>query len=318
MNSCLTGASGYIGSMLARRLQQSCTGLRLVSRRVLPTQCGVQNFQADLADEASSLHGIFEDIDVMLHCAGEIRQPSLMQALHVGGMQRLLDEAQAHFLRTGRALHWVQLSSVGAYGPGLDVAEMPRQITEDSPCAPVGTYEISKTLADQLLIDFAATQPLLSYTILRPSIVIGSDMPNQSVRSLIRFISKGWFFYIGSTPSVATYIHVDDVVEALLVCATKAQARGQIFNLSNDCLLADIVAAVARHHGRQPPALRVPQWPLRLAVRLFGSWFKLPLSLERIDAMVRRTRYPNQKILHRLGFSPRHAIPATMVSLFDD
>ena len=254
----------------------------------------------------------------MLHCAGEIRQPSLMHALHVDGMQRLLDEAQAHFLRTGRRLHWVQLSSVGAYGPAPGRADLPRQITEDSPSAPVGVYEVSKTQADQLLIDFAASQPLLSYTILRPSIVIGSDMPNQSVRSLIRSIRQGWFFYIGTTPAVATYIHVDDVVEALLLCVTEAAARGQIFNLSNDCLLTDIVVAIARHHGRQPPTLHVPQWPLRLALRLFGSWLKLPLSLSRIDAMVRRTHYPHQKILRQLGFLPRHVIPATMVSLFDD
>ena len=318
MNICLTGGTGFIGSMLCTRLQHSGAGVRIVSRRALPERSGMRLFQADLTDPASSLHGLFDDVDVMLHCAGEIREPALMQALHVTGLQRLLAEAQAHFLRTGRPLHWVQLSSVGAYGPASESADTPRQITESSPTAAVGIYEVSKTRADQLLIDFAASQPLLSITILRPSIVISRDMPNQSVRSLVRFIKKGWFFYIGTAATVATYIHVDDVVEALVLCATEVGARGEIFNISNDCLLSEIVVAVAREQGRRPPTLHLPAWPLRLAVRLLGSLIPMPLSLERIDALVRRTRYPNQKILQKLGFSPRHAIPAAVVSLFDD
>lgn len=318
MNICLTGATGYIGSMLAGHLQRSGALLRMVSRRALPVSVGTDCFQADLADPASSLEGIFDDVDVMLHCAGEVREQQLMLALHVGGMQHLLDQLRQHFARTGRPLHWVQLSSVGAYGPPPGRADMPREITEDSPSAAAGVYEVSKTLADQLLIDFAATEPLLSYTILRPSIVIGRDMPNQSVRSLIEVVRKGWFFYIGTGSAVATYVHVDDVVAALLLCAKEPAARGQIFNLSNDCLLSDIVEAIARAHGLPPPVLHLPQWLLRLVVRIFGRLIKLPLSLDRIDAMVKRTRYPIRKIVDTLGFSPRHNIPLAMVSLFDD
>lgn len=61
------------------------------------------------------------------------------------------------------------------------------------------------------------------------------------------------FFLCGAPGSVSTYVHVDDVVEALLLCAFEERAKNQIFNISNDCTQESLVEAMAGLQGVSPP-----------------------------------------------------------------
>lgn len=314
--TCITGGAGFIGQALVQRLQQNGVQLRLLSRK---TQIDEANyFIADLTDSAVSLTGFFDEANVIYHCAGELENKSIMRSLHVDGTAKLLQAAKSHINKTQQPLHWVQLSSVGAYGAPKGKADTEREVVETTPTAPEGEYEVTKTLADEMVIQFARTEPLFTYTILRPSIVIGKRMTNQSVRSLINIIKKKRFFYIGSKLTMATYIHVDDVADALVLCGSDARARGHVFNLSNDCLLSEIVDAVAKKAGITSPTLCIPEKPIRLLAKFFSLMGKTALTQSRIDALMKRTRYPNKKIKELLGFSPRHFIPGTMATLFDN
>ena len=117
---------------------------------------------------------------------------------------------------------------------------------------------------------------------------------------------------------MATYVHVNDVVDALILCGTDSKARGQVFNLSNDCALSEIVSAVANASGFKPSNLCIPEIPLRMLVKLLSLVVLTPLTQERIDALVRRTYYPSTKIKEMLGFMPKHAIPNAVLSLLDE
>jgi nucleoside-diphosphate-sugar epimerase len=318
MNVCITGGTGYIGHLLAMRLRGAGAEIRVLTRKKICTDSGIDYFTADLSDQSCSLRGFFNDADVVFHCAGEINNPAAMRSIHVQGTGALLGTLREHIANTKKAIHWVQLSSVGAYGPPHDRANSVREVFEETPTAPIGEYEITKTISDKLVMDFAKTEPLFTYSILRPSIVVGENMTNQSVRSLVRIIRKRLFFYIGSEPAVATYIHIDDVVDALILCANDSRAKGQIFNLSNDCMLSDIVDAVSLKAGVNPPKLHVPERAIRIFVKFISLFVRLPLTPDRIDAMVKRTRYPNQKIKAILGFAPRHSIPETIAMMFHE
>lgn len=314
---CVTGGAGFIGQRLVERLEAQGAALNILTRKPHQDTAQRRHVIADLADSACKLTGLLDGVDVIYHCAGEIKNPALMHALHVDGTARLLEAVRLQLAATGKPIHWVQLSSVGAYGPPPGAASEERQVTEASPSAPVGEYEVTKTLADELVIDFAANHDLFSYSILRPSNVVGANMTNQSARALVQMIRKRMFFYIGSRSAIATYIHVDDVVAALVLCATAARARGEVFNLSNDCPLAEIVDAVSRAANQSAPALCVPEGALRLAVRLLSAIPGMPLTQERIDALVRRTRYPTGKIESLLGFKPEYSIPPTITAMFE-
>lgn len=318
MKICVTGAGGFIGKALVGQLTAQGRIINLLTRVEKSSTVDKNYFVANLLDENASLDAFLGDASVIYHCAGEIKNVSLMHGLHVDGTRRLLAAVRAKIKATKQGVHWVQLSSVGAYGPPAGAANEQRVVTEEKPCKPVGEYEVTKTMADELVQEFAKTEPLFTYTILRPSNVIASSMPNQSLRSLVGMIKRRLFFYIGSRTAVATYIHLDDVVAALLLCGTDTRAQGQVFNLSNDCALSHMVGMIAQTSGIKSPNVCVPEWPLRLFVKLVSTLVRTPLTQDRIDALVRHTYYPTNKLRDVLGFVPKRDIPAAACHMFDE
>jgi nucleoside-diphosphate-sugar epimerase len=317
LKTCVTGAGGFIGKALVEQLTKQGHEVNILTRVEKVSSESQNYFVANLLDESVSLDAFLVGASVIYHCAGEIKNTSLMYELHVEGTRRLLAAVREKMNSTKQRVHWVQLSSVGAYGPPAGSADEPRVVTEETICKPVGQYEITKTLADDLLLQFATTNPHFTYTILRPSNVVASNMPNQSLRSLVNMIKKRLFFYIGSRTSVANYIHLNDVVTALLLCGEDRRAQGQVFNLSNDCILSEMVDMIAKSSGVKPPILCLPEKPLRLCVKFISMMVRIPLTQERIDALVRHTSYSPQKLRNILGFVPNHNIPAAAGHMFD-
>ncbi|TAK90616.1 MAG: NAD-dependent epimerase/dehydratase family protein [Burkholderiaceae bacterium] len=310
---CVTGASGFIGRRLVERLCVAGFSVRVISRRTDHSwPVGVEVLQGDLSDPHCPVTQLVKDCAVVFHCAGEIRNVSTMRGLHVEGTRRLLTAALNEARRNGKPLHWVQLSSVGVYGPPSGAANAERVVTEDSPLNPVGEYEITKLLSDALVLE-ACTTDGLTCSIVRPSNVFGANLPpGHSLHALANAVKRGAFFFIGKPNAVATYVHVDDVVELLCQCATDVRARNKVFNLSNDCLLEEMIAAIALAQGKTKAPLRLPEFLARLAAHVFGGIFNLPLTQKRIGALVSRTHYPCDKLARELGFTPRRNIPLTM------
>lgn len=316
MNVCVTGGAGFIGSALVKALIARGDNVCMLTRGSSSKIKGAKVFSGDLIGDIPKLIRFVKGADVIYHCAGEIRTEALMRPLHVEGTGKLLEAVAVVLRETKKPIHWVQLSSVGAYGSSENDAHLPQTITEDSPHMPRGEYEITKTIADMLVHDMTAKERLFSATILRPSNVFGAEMTNQSVIGLMAMIQRGLFFYIRSRTSVATYIHVDDVVTALVLCATVPAAKGRLYNLSNDCLLQEIVDALAVEMKVRRPTLCVPEWPFRILVGMTRRFVRLPLTDERIDALTRRTCYPLDRIKQELGFEPRYAVPAAMANMY--
>jgi nucleoside-diphosphate-sugar epimerase len=120
------------------------------------------------------------------------------------------------------------------------------------------------------------------------------------------------FFYVGRHGAVATYVHVDDVVAALMKCAVEPKAKGRIYNLSSDCLLEDLIKHIASSLGVRLPWLCLPESLIRAAVGLVEGWVRIPLSQPRIDALVSRTRYPADRIVSELGFNFSRPMPTAI------
>lgn len=314
------GGTGFVGRQLVKVLSEAGIFVRTVSRSKSACALGakyVSVIRGNLLNEQFAFDQHLSGCSVIFNCMGELKDESLMQALHVDATVRMLRSCRKFAEETGQRLHWVQLSSVGAYGPPSGQASSLRAVTEATPLSPRGAYEITKARADELIIE-AGEQGYITYTILRPSNVFGPVMPNDSLRQLIGIIRSGRFFYIGNMDTVVTYVHVDDVVAALLQCGFRRAAINQVFDISNDVPLRHLVESVAAHFSIAPPALRIPELPARLLCSLF-SWFKgFPLTQGRIDALVARTSYPNEKLGKRLGVTPTKSILTHFSDVFFD
>lgn len=283
----ITGGSGFIGSLLVDKHLKQGHQVRLLSRNTLLERKNLQYFFGDLTNSSIDLSDFVDGVDILYHCAGEVNNKSLMQELHVNGTQRLVDAAQ------GKIGRWVQLSSVGVYGACRDGT-----ITEDSKEQPFGIYEQTKTESDKIVKNSG-----ISYVILRPSNVFGIDMPNQSLRGLLSSIQKGLFFFIGKeNKSLINYVHVADVVKALICCGSDEKALGEVFNLSQSETVEKMITAFATGIGSDKKIFRFPEIIVRALVSFFGKIPKFPLTSSRVDALTNSCFYDSIKIQEKLGF----------------
>ncbi|WP_343659576.1 NAD-dependent epimerase/dehydratase family protein [Ralstonia sp.] len=316
MRAAVTGASGFIGRILIENLLADGWNVTVLSRRALQAAPAgkLRHVIGDLCEAGPHLTEFLRDNDVLFHCAGELYRPAIMEAVHVGGTRNLL-AAIAEQVPATRP-HWIQLSSVGAYGPPQNGAAEPRVITESTPPYPIGPYETTKTRADELVLT-AGQAGLITQTIVRPANVFGEAMTNQSLRALLQMIRRGLFFYIGEPGAITNYVHVEDVVAALLACARNPNARDQIYNLSNDCTLEGLAEESARAFDVRPPLLRVPERAMRMVASLGSALPRFPLTNERINALVNRTRYPSDKIERELGIKATISVASRALSMLD-
>lgn len=283
----ITGGGGFIGSLLVDKHLKQGDQVRLLSRNTLLERKNVQYFFGDLSNSSVDLSDFVDGVDILYHCAGEVNNKSLMQELHVNGTQRLVDVAQ------GKISRWVQLSSVGVYGACRDGT-----ITEDSKEQPFGIYEQTKTESDKIVKNSG-----IPCAILRPSNVFGIDMPNQSLMGLLRTIQKGLFFYIGKKDkSLVNYVHIADVVEALMRCGSDDKALGEVFNLSQSETVEKMITSFASGIGSDKKILRLPEIVVRVLVSVFGKIPTFPLTSSRVDALTSRCVYDSIKVQKILGF----------------
>lgn len=288
----ITGGTGFIGRRLVARHLAHGDEVRVLTRRTA-VELGAKLCPGDLSNP-DALRSFAEAADILYHCAGEIRDEARMQVVHVSGTQHLIEAA------SGRIGRWVQLSSVGAYGRQREGV-----VTERTESCPFGTYEVTKVLSDEL-VSAAATGGAFEHAVLRPSNVYGAEMSNQSLFGLISMIQRGRFFFIGKPGASANYIHVDNVVEALMLCGTKPEANGQLFNLSDHRTLETFVVVIAELLGRSAPRLRLPEWSVRMPAKLLGGIPGFPLTGSRVDALTGRAIYSTARIEQELGY--RHVV----------
>jgi len=180
----LTGGTGYIGRHLVSSLLNNGHHVRLLTRNSnIEYSNNLVPYEGDLRN-LQSLNFFTKNVDILFHCAAEIRNPRKMYQINVEGTSNLIEAARGNIRR------WVQLSSVGVYGKYQF-----GNIIETSDLNPVNDYEKSKAQSD-FLVQRAAASGYFECTLLRPSTVFSSDMPSTFLLQLVSMIKKNFFFIL--------------------------------------------------------------------------------------------------------------------------
>jgi nucleoside-diphosphate-sugar epimerase len=296
----ITGGTGFIGKHLVARHRARGDQVRYLTRKQSSERIADGTaFVGNLTSPVEHLREFARGADVLYHCAAELHNEAEMQNTNVFGTANLIAAAGGY---VGR---WVQLSSTGVYGQkAID------DVYEDTASCPANAYEISKEASDRVLRETARQQDL-PFVIVRPSNVYGIDMPNRSLFQLIRMIDRGLFFFIGRPGAVANYVHVENVVDALVLCATaKMPGNGRTYIVSDHRKLEALVHSIAAALGKAPPRLRLPESWVRAAAMVAGGIPGFPLSLSRVDALTNRTVYRTDRIVSELGYENRISMEA--------
>lgn len=271
----VTGATGFIGQALVRRLLALGCEVRTLSRRVAlvgPDAQETQHFQGDLRDEAL-LARACEGVDTVFHLAAyaHVNQHDLeqMRATNVEGTRALLTAAQQSGVR-----RIVFFSSVHA----------------DDTQKALTAYGSAKREAEELLLA-AAREGKIEVSCLRPANVYGLGMKGNLL-TMLRLIERGLFPPLPTPGAAISLVGQRDLCEAALLAAAAPQANGQIYVVTDGrtYTMKGIEVSVRRALGRS-----VPRWQTPLFVLWCGA-----AALEALSRVLRLRNAPGLRSYHAL------------------
>jgi len=237
MKILVTGATGKVGSRLAKRLAQRGHQIRCLVRDLQRARDlhagGVERIELARGDllEAGSLASAVRGVDAVVHCAAFFRgaTPEEAHAVNDAGTRHLADAAVAAGVR-----RFVFTSTGLVYGPNDG-----RLAKEDDPCAPTVAYPASKLAAERALL----AMPSLDVRVLRLPFVYGDGDPHiEEAVPMMRAFS----------PSMRMSLaHHADVAQATLRVLEAPSPSHRVYNVVDD-QAPDLVTVFASV-GAPPP-----------------------------------------------------------------
>jgi dihydroflavonol-4-reductase len=306
MRAFVTGATGFVGGRLARRLRdrgdEVVVLVRSRSRAAELSALGCELVEGDLSTPEALRSGV-EDCDAAFHAAAVYRlgirrreRESVLRA-NVGGTESVLDAASA--AGVGRIVH---VSTIGVFGNtrGRVVDETYERRPEDGF---LSVYDESKWLAHRAASERAGLgAPVV---IVQPGAVYGPGDTSQLGGELQRAYD-GTLRYLAFPDTGVNFVHVDDVVDGMLL-ALEHGRPGESYVLGGTIgRLRDAYAAAARLGGRRLPRLTVPAFAVLLAAPV-APLLGLPPNLREVVRSSKGVTYwgSDAKARGSLGYAPR-------------
>lgn len=284
MRVLVTGANGFIGQVLVRRLLASGVGGRPVTRVVasdlelagLPLDARIEGIAGSIADTGVLERALREPVDGVFHLASvpggaAEKRPELGRRVNLDATLHLLDllRAQHHVPRL------IFASTVAVYG---DV--WPQVVDEDTPARPAMSYGAHKLAAEVMIADAARRGWVRACSMRLPGVVArpadGAGLVSAFMSQLFwRMRSNQDIVLPVSAEGRAWWISVQACVDNLLRAATVDVAR-----LAASCVvqmpalhlsMGEVVAALARAYGEDRRE-RVSYEPLESVERLFATF----------------------------------------------
>jgi UDP-glucose 4-epimerase len=266
MKAFVTGGAGFIGSHLARRLLKSEKTERVVvydnftsgQRRYLQalTSDGrLSVVEADLKD-AGRVREAMDGCDTIFHLAAN---PDIAKAVTQPDIDfwegTYLTQNVLEGMRQTGATRIFYTSGSGVYGedPAVDFPE------DHGPCIPISTYGASKLASESLIAAYCHMFGLVA-RVFRFANVVGPQQTHGVGYDFIHRLKDDStaLRILGDGSQTKSYIHVDDVLEAVFVVAANAINPYEVFNVATDDYvtvrqIADLAVAIA---GLRPNEVR--------------------------------------------------------------
>ncbi len=307
----VTGATGFLGSRLVRRLIAEGYSVRAFARRQsgLRTlkELGVEIVSGDLGD-AASVAGAVNGVDIVVHAgAGTSGTAEDSETATIQGTCNVLAACKA-----GAVSKLVYISTCNVYEiAGLAENQL---VTEDAQLEryPVrrGHYSAAKLNAEALVTS-AMGQGSCATVVLRPGTLYG---PGGEIftRMMGASFARRVFVVFGDGLGELPLVHVDNAVDAIVGCMANRAADGQVFNVVDGERVTKrmYVERVVKPLCPKAvmiycpmPLLLVLTWLQEKLLTILGRepW----LTVYRLASSQKNVRYDTSRIERKIGWRPR-------------
>jgi dihydroflavonol-4-reductase len=305
----LTGATGFVGSAVARALAVRGHRLRLLVRPASDRRnlsgLDVELALGDLLNAASLARAV-DGCRFVFHGAADYRfwvpDPEAMLRANVEGTLAVMRAAQQAGVE-----RIVYCSSVAALG-WTDDDTPADESTPTNEAAFIGTYKRSKFLAERVVMDLVRHDGLPA-VVVNPAAPVGPrDIKPTPTGKMIRDAAAGRVpAYIDTGLNM---VHVDDVAEGHALALEKGRIGERYVLGGENLLLKDILALVADVVGRRPPGIELPEGLVRPAAWLAEALARLTgispiMTRDQIKMARHKMFYSSAKAMRELGYEPR-------------
>jgi nucleoside-diphosphate-sugar epimerase len=305
MKVLVTGATGFVGSHLARALAATGHSVRALARPSKRARrladAGIEVVEGQLTN-AGSVESAAQGCDRIFHLAAAFRHVAHSDEhywrVNVGGTLNVLAAARAHGCE--RLVH---CSTGGVHG---HIDRPPAD--ETYRFNPGDVYQRTKLEAE--LAVTAAAKEGMPVSIVRPGAIYGEG--DLRFLRLFQAIQRRRFAMVGSGRTRLHMVYVDDMVRGLMLAGTHPDARGETFLIAGAeaPTLNEVAAGVADAMGARRPSLHVPVWPVYAAAALCEAvcvrlGIEPPLHRRRIGFFTHHREFDIGKARRVLAYEPR-------------
>ncbi|TLU72084.1 hopanoid-associated sugar epimerase [Lichenicoccus roseus] len=310
----VTGATGFVGSAVARTLAARGHRLRLMVRRGSDRR-NLEGLDAELVEgdlgRPDTFAAALKGCEALFHVAADYRlwvpDPASMMQANVEGTRLLMLAAQQ--AGVSRIVYCSSVAALGLIGDG-SVADEATPVHEH---AVIGIYKKSKYRAEQEVLRLVREQGLPA-VIVNPSTPIGPrDIKPTPTGLMIADAAAGRMpAYVETGLNI---VHVDDVAEGHALAFERGTIGERYILGGEDMQLRELFAMVSEVAGRRPPRLRLSQsvlWPVAVASEWASRGFGIePRVTREMLAMSRKKMFfSSAKAIRELGYAPRPASEA--------
>jgi len=309
MHVLVSGATGFLGGHLVERLVSRGDKVRALVRRSSDTSLlrslGVEMAEGDVTDRGSVLEAS-RGVELVYHAAAlasDWGSRELFHAINVEGTQNVIDACRE--ARVQRLVHVSTQSVVFAFDDHRGTDE-----SHPIPARHRDAYSATKAEAERRVLD--AHGGALFTTAIRPHIIWG-PRDTKVLPRIEALARKGQLVLVGGGKALASLSYIDNVIDALLLCAERDAAGGEAFFVVDrePVEIRRFVTRLCESVGAPDPARSIP-YPLAFATatalewlwRLLGRDTPPPISRYGVAVLGHEMVFRWEKAHRLLGYTP--------------
>lgn len=267
----LTGATGFVGSAVMRRLVADEVSVKVAVRsgsdRVEDGAHVVRFDSFEAADWREHLVGV----DSVVHCAARVHVMNDTETDPLASFRKVNVEGTLHLARQAveaGVRRFVFISSIKVNGEGTQPG---KPYTADDCPEPRDPYGVSKMEAEQGLRELAS-HTAMDVVIIRPVLVYGPGV-KANFLNMMRWLDKGIPLPFGAIHNSRSLVAVENLVDLIVTSLVHPQAANQTFLVSDgeDLSTTQLLRRMANALGKSARLLPVPSWMLVCAANVLGK-----------------------------------------------